>query len=138
MTDRDEQLRKALEAAQKCDVSSVEAEFAKIGLSPLGELIERILPSLPSGQLRTVAERLRDLKQGEFEDLLDNEFQSFLVSYLRIDAAVLQRVIQILRTHHAVYNSEVDVQDVAARGADVGSITVAELEDILSRRQYIE
>lgn len=59
-----------------------------------------LLPLISDASVRSVLERIMNLKQGEFEDLYNPEFQSFLVSYLHIDLSLLNRIAQMLRTEH--------------------------------------
>lgn len=139
MTDRDEHLEKAITSMEAYDVSSIEAGFAEITLSPLGTLIDSILPNMPPDvEIRVVLERIRNLKQGTFEDLNDAEFRSFLTSYLRIDVNLLDSVTRILRTFHTVHNEVGAELDLAARGGSTGNISDRELGLLLSRRQYVD
>ena len=136
MNNRDEHLDQALRKIEGFDVTSIEDGFAEITLSPLGELIESLLPNVPTGTLRDVLERLRNLKQGRLEDLSDPEFQSFLVSYLSIDLSLLLNIARILRTHR---DSQVEASDglgLAARGTAAIGISHDELGKLLSQRQF--
>ena len=139
MTERKDELRRAARSAERCDVSFVENAIAEIPLSPLGELIAYILPSLPPGPQRDALERIKNLKQGMFDDLNDPEFQSFLISYLRIDFSLLRVLTQILRTQHLVGSgclATVNLE-IAARGDATGApLSSDELDTILSQRRF--
>lgn len=115
----------------------LEHEAAKIALSPLGMIIEGIVSSLADGPERHAMLRIMALKQGTFEDLGDPEFQSFLVSYLRIDSALLRMITQMIRS--SVYATREDeVLEAAARSGPMSaSLTSAELHDLLSRRKLV-
>jgi len=138
MTDRDEHLEKALGAMEAFDLSSIETGLAEITLSPLGELIETILHKIDPGELKQILERIRNMKQGTFEDLSDPEFQSFLTSYLRIDFGTLQQVTRVLRTHHAIATTSGQQIAMAARGSRSSAISDDELAGILSRRNFVD
>lgn len=122
------------------DISKVQDQVAKIPLSPLGELIARLMSVVADNRLRSILERIKNLKQGRFDDLEHPEFQSFLISYLRIDLATLRILTQMLRTEYSVArSSDAGPLELAARGADLASaLTNEELEILLSRRRFID
>ncbi|MGB6953598.1 MAG: hypothetical protein WBD57_14080 [Candidatus Cybelea sp.] len=137
MTEREDELRQAVEAAQRFDMTPVEEAFSEIALSPLGRLIETVLPTVPESEMRTTLQRIRDLKSGTLDDLFDREFQSFLISYLRTDLSELQTITQVLRTQQLVSASAADENvQLAARGGDTGGISSLELQSILNRRRF--
>lgn len=115
----------------------LEQEAAKIGLSQLGTIIEGMTSSMPDGPLRQTMLRIMALKQGSHEDLEDPEFQSFLVSYLRIDASLLRLITQMIRS--SVYATMEDAAlETAARGGPMSaSLTSRELQDLLNRRKLV-
>lgn len=138
MTERKDELRRAVEAAERFDMSSVEEAFSEITLSPLGTLIDAILPAVPDGDMRTIMERIRDLKSGTFEDLLDAQFQSFLISYLRTDLSVLHLITQALRTQQLVKCSAAEeFLQVAARGGAADGLSSLELQSLLNKRRFL-
>lgn len=115
----------------------LEEEAAKIQLSPLGIIIERFASSVPDGQERQAMLRIMALKQGKFEDLEDPAFQSFLVSYLRIDSSLLRMITQMIRSN-VFATRETAVLEVAARGGPMSAtLTSVELQDLLSRRRLV-
>ncbi len=115
----------------------LEEEGAKIELSPLGVVMHEVASSMADGPERRTMLRIIALKQGTFEDLEDPSFQSFLVSYLRIDVSLLRFITQMVRS--SVYATIVNATfDVAARGdAMSAALTSAELRDLLSRRKLV-
>lgn len=139
MTKRDANL--LARSPEDFDISRIEEQVARIPLSPLGELIARMLPAVPEGRMRSILERIKNLKQGRFDDLEQPEFQSFLISYLRIDLATLRAMTQMLRTEYSVaFCSDTSpTLELAARGADTASaLTNEELEILLSRRRFAD
>jgi hypothetical protein len=119
-------------------LSSIEQYVAKIDLSPLGELIASVLPAIAAGPERGLLERIMALKQGRFEDLERPEFQSFLVSYLRIDLSTLRTLTHVLRSQYLVSKSSGRPMEyeLAARGdSAVAALTGEELEILLMRRR---
>jgi hypothetical protein len=137
MTERKDELRQAVEAAQRFDMTPVEEAFSEIALSPLGRLIETVLPTVPEGEMHTTLQRIRDLKSGTLDDLFDREFQSFLISYLRTDLSELRTITHVLRTQQLVSSSAANENvQLAARGGDMGGISSLELQSILNRRRF--
>jgi hypothetical protein len=115
----------------------LEQEAANIDLSSLGMIVQNIVSSMDDGPERRAMLRIMALKQGTFQDLEDPQFQSFLVSYLRIDASLLRMITQMIRS--SVYASREDaVLEAAARGGAMSaSLTSSELQGLLSRRKLV-
>jgi hypothetical protein len=115
-------------------------QLKAIGFSELGKLVNEFLRQYPEVPNRHNYERLRDLRQGTFEELENrSDFQSFIAFYLGIDTYELGMMRRSLRTFELQRTQPCAMLTYAARGAaNTDVVSPDSLDGLLKRRVFLE